>query len=56
MENSVIGPPTIRERKVHLAKDVLNRAKYDTIIQSFEIPLCTFSAFRYSEIRHVCLI
>ena len=37
-------------------KDVLNKAKYDIIIQTIKISLCTFSNLRYSEIRHVCLI
>ena len=41
---------------MHLAKDVLNKAKYDIIIQTIEIPQCTSSTLRYSEMRHICLI
>ena len=40
---------------MHLAKDVLNKVKYDIITKTFEIPQCTYSTLRYSEIRHVCL-
>ena len=41
---------------MHLAKDVLNKAKYDITIQTTETPQCTFYTLRYFEIRHVCLI